>query len=359
MASNERRSQQRAASVAKFDFRRPGAFSREAVRSLAALHELFGRRVATGWGSALRAMVQVEEISIDQATYGDFLASMPNPNALSTISLAPLPGHVVAEMGVEFALVLVDRLLGSSGSRAGAPPDPRRLTDVETALLRHLLAQVVAGLDDALGGLLPVAGELESVEYNPQLVQVTAPSDRVVLLTYRVAMTQGLSTEGLLTLCYPAQTLTPIVDRILKQMYSGGDQQPGDGTANVPIWSALLQNVEVDLAARLRETQVPARDLASLAVGDVLRLDHRVEHPVRLSVDGRDLVEAHAGRRGRRLAVQLGSDLPPDAHAALQPDGTDLADADAEADAGVGAGVGAVGRDQVAAAYGTSTASPA
>lgn len=312
MASSERRPQpQRALSVTKFDFRRPGAFSREAVRSLAAVHELFGRRVATGWGSAMRAMVQVEEISVEQATYSDFLASMPNPNALATVSLAPLPGQVVIEMGVEFALTLVDRLLGSSTAATGTPTLPRRLTDVETALLRHLLGQVVAGLDDALGSLVDVHAEFENIEYNPQLVQVTAPSDRVVLLTYRVAMTQGLTTEGLVTVCYPTQTLTPIVDRILKQMYAGRDAENHDhGAASAPIWDALLQGVQVPLSARLRDTLVPARDLACLQVGDVLRLDHRVDQPLTLNVGDTELVLAHAGQRGRRLAVQLASDLP-------------------------------------------------
>lgn len=309
MAATERR-MTRPTTVSSFDFRRPGAFSRDVVRSLAAVHELFGRRLSTGWGAALRAAVQIEEVAVDQATYGDFLASMPTPNALAAIRLDPLPGQIILEMSVEMALMLVDRLLGSAASVIGTPSTARRLTDVESVLLRQLLNGAVDGVTEALSSIVEVDGVLESVEYNPQLVQVAAPTDRVVLLTYRVVMSQGFRGDGLVTLCYPVQTLTPIVDRVLKARHAGGEDGEHAGPAIDPVWAARVASVGVELTARLNETAVPAADLAALEIGDVLRLDHRIDQPLTLRVGDTEISRGHVGRRGRRLAVQLAEGLP-------------------------------------------------
>lgn len=316
----ERRGQpHRAASVSRFDFRRPGAFSREAVRGFAAVHELFARRVATGWGGALRAAVQVEEVAIDQATYGDFVSSMPNPNALATVAMPPLSGQIVVELGVELALQLVDRLLGSAAAVVAVPTQPRRLTDVETVLLQQLLGQVVGGLTEALEGIVPVNGELQAVEYNPQLVQVAAPSDRVVLLTYRVTVNQGFRAEGLLTVCYPVGTVTPIVDRLLKQMYAGTHDRNANEATVDPAWRNLLETVEVDASVLLNGTRVHAAELAALEVGDVLRLDHRVDEPATVRVGDEAVLKGHIGRRGRRIALRISEGLPELPVAAPQP----------------------------------------
>ncbi|MGM0817936.1 MAG: FliM/FliN family flagellar motor switch protein, partial [Actinomycetota bacterium] len=43
----------------------------------------------------------------------------------------------------------------------------------------------------------------------------------------------------------------------------------------------------------------------SLAVGDVLRLDHRVGQTVEGVVGDAVVLEGHPGRRGRRLALQV------------------------------------------------------
>jgi flagellar motor switch protein FliM len=301
-------------SVTPFDFRRPGAFRRETVRGLAAVHELFSRRISTGWGAALRSVVQVEEVAVDQATFGDYLASMPSPNAMATVWIKPLPGHAIIELSVDTALALVDRLLGS-GLPSGAEA-PRRLTDVETALLRHLLVHAVEGVQEALEAVVPVESELVGVDYNPQLVQVAAPSDRVVLLTYRISITQGASVEGLLTLCYPAATITPVVDRIAKTSSALDDVAEDDVTD--PAWESTVAALSVELSTQLNPTAVPATDLAALQVGDVLRLDHRIDQPATVRLADTELLHGHLGRRGRRLAIQVQGELKCDPLAASE-----------------------------------------
>ena len=302
--------------VSRVDFRRPSGFTRDAVRNLAAVHELLTRRIATGWGAQLRAVVQLEEVGVDQVTYQEYLASMPSPNTLALVEIPPLPAPVIIELNTQLALTLVDRLLGGRGANVSQLGAVRRLTEVETSLLSYLLGHVTAGLGEALGPATDGTPRLVGIEYNPQLVQIAAPSDRVVLLTYRVSITQGLSTEGLLTVCYPSAAATPLLESV------GGPSRHEEGseaqdTAPDGVLVDRLHDVPVDLRVRLAASQVPAADLQALRVGDVLRLDHRVDQPMVVTVGEAPVGLAHLGRRASRRAIQLAS--PPAATSGERP----------------------------------------
>jgi flagellar motor switch protein FliM len=286
-----------------YDFRRPDRFDASAVRSLEAAHEIFTRRVASAWGAALRGVVTLELAAVDQVTYDDYIRSLPNPDLIAVLSLQPLPGPVIVDCTIELALQLLDRLLGS-GVGAGEVVGPRRPTDIESAVLTDLVRRMLPGLQETLAAFVPVEGEVVGIEYNPQLVQAAAPSDSVLLLSFVVHATQGFTADGMLTVCYPASSATALVDRITSLLRS---DDPGDEVDEV--WRAALHaglaEVPVELRVALEDTPVPARDLLALQVGDVLRLDHRVDRPVRGLVDGREVLTAHLGRRGRRLGVQV------------------------------------------------------
>jgi flagellar motor switch protein FliM len=288
-----------------YDFRRPERFDGQAVRSLDAAHELFTRRVSSGLGAMLRTVVQVEPLTVDQISYDDYLRAMPSPTLVVSVGLAPLPSPVLLEINLELALALLDRLLGGGMSGGGDDhPAVRRPTDLEAALLTDLVAVVLPAFEETLSSFLPVTAEVLGVEYNPQLVQIASPSESVLLFTFGMKVSQGMAAEGLLTVCYPAGAVAPLLEHVSSQLHA----------ANVPDsvderWTAALteslSDVDVELRVTLDDSPVPARDLAALQVGDVLRLDHRIDRPVRGRVGDLDILLGHPGRRGRRLAVHV------------------------------------------------------
>lgn len=283
-----------------YDFRRPTTFAREHVRSLAVAHEVFVRRFASGLNSALRTVVQLEPLSVEQMSYDDYIRSMPNPTLLTTISLAPLPAAAVLEMNVQLALVLVDRMLGGQG----VPVPPRRPTEVETHLLHELVANGLGAFAETLKPLADVTPAIGDVDYNPQLVQVVAPSEVVLLLTYRVAIAQGTRSEGLLTICYPYSTLGPALANLSSNLWLDRSLPAGPEATVEPLREDL-PSVPVRLSVQVDPVSVPAREVAALQPGDVLRLDHPVGHLLRGTVGGAEVVAGHLGRRGRRLAFQV------------------------------------------------------
>jgi flagellar motor switch protein FliM len=311
--------------VAPFDFRRPNLLSREDVRGIEVTHEVFTRRLATRWSSRLRALVQADPVGFDQARYDDYVRSMPTPTVLGTIALPPLPGAAIVEMNSQLALRLVDRMLGGAGTGLGGGQDlARRPTDLEDALVRDLVTQAAAALQEALDPQVEGAQTL-SVDYNAHQVQVAAPSDMVAVLTYQVSVTQGVECEGLLSICYPGTMLRPIIEHVQEHTL-GGSKGEVDQSAARRVLAERLDDIPVDVSVCLEDTEVSAGELARLAVGDVLRLDHHLGRPVVARVGEHEVLEGHVGRRGRRVALQVSgwrqpewSALPP----ALPPGGPD------------------------------------
>jgi flagellar motor switch protein FliM len=294
-----------------FDWRRPSKFSREHVRSLAVAHEVFARRLASGLGSALGALVQLEPVSIDQVSYDDYIRSLPNPNVLAVVSVAPLPAAVLLELNVQLSLQLVDRLLGGNGT----PVELRRPTEIEGHLIQDLMNHGVNAIHETLEPLMDIKPDLASLEFNPQLVQVVAPSDMVLLLAFRLSISSGVASEGLLTLCYPAATLAPLLDRLAA---NAGTEPEAEDLAALEAGQQLLTDelnqIAVELSVRLRDSSVAAGDLAALQVGDVLLLEHRADEPVIGTVGEAPLLEGRIGKRRRRVAFQVerwaATDLP-------------------------------------------------
>ena len=291
-----------------YDFRRPSTLGRDVMRVVELGHETFTRRLGSGWGAELRSLVQVEPLGMDQSTYDAHVHSMPSPNVAVLVSVAPLPGVVVVDCNVQLALQMVERLLGAA-PRAGVAP-PRRPSEVEADLITHLARQVVAALGETLGPLLgeELSPELVGVEFNPQLVQVAAPSDPALLLSYRVGVTGGMDASGFLTVAYPGPVLTPLLERLAARR-AADVHDDADHNARAAV-SSTLAETPVAASVRLSPTAVTATDLAALQVGDVLRLEHRADAPARVVVGGEDVLVAHLGRRGPRLAVQVREWLP-------------------------------------------------
>ena len=120
-----------------------------------------------------------------------------------------------------------------------------------------------------------------------------------------VTTTQGLDTTGILTVAYPAPVLTPLLEAIDARRPGDEPDAALDARSHAAVASAV-QDVPVAMDVRLNSTTVLASDIAALDVGDVLRLDHRVDAPAVGVVGNSPVLVGHLGRRGPRRAVQVG-----------------------------------------------------
>src|ERR671939_260927 len=101
--------------VKVYDFRRPDKFSKEHLRALRIIHESFARGLASALASYLRSAIQIRLTMVEQATYDEYIRSLPTPTVMYVVAPHPLPGNAVVEMNLPVARAILDRLLGGSG----------------------------------------------------------------------------------------------------------------------------------------------------------------------------------------------------------------------------------------------------
>ncbi len=294
------------ASVAAVDFRRPSRIGRDAVVALETVHDAFVRRLSTAWSSGSYAAVELEHVSTDQLSIDDFVRSLPVPTALAPVDVPALGTTAFLQVDLPFALLYLERALGGVGDPASAPVS-RRPTEIESSLITHeVLGPASVAIDDALRELEGEPCMLLGLETAPQPLQLGSSGELLLLLTYRVEVRGELPGQGLVTLAYPVAPLVAQLDRLI--MGRAKHDADADARARVAM-SDALGGTSVDVRVRIGESTIDAAQLARLQVGDVLSLDHPTERPARLICDDRVVGTAYAGRRGRRVAVQI--ETPP------------------------------------------------
>src|SRR5882762_6224999 len=132
--------------VVPYDFRRPDRMSKEQVRALYLLHDLFSHSLSSSLPIFLRTISEVTLISVDQQAYVEYLYGLPDPTAIFTLTMHPLPGVSVLELNPSLAFPVIDKLLGGKGQPLS---ESRAVTEIEQKILEGFLKVVIDDLREA------------------------------------------------------------------------------------------------------------------------------------------------------------------------------------------------------------------
>jgi flagellar motor switch protein FliM len=284
--------------VRPFDFMRPSKFSKDQLRTVEMLHENFCRVAQTQLSGMLRAMVEVEVVSADQVSYGEFVTSMPVPTLINIVTMEPLEGNAVLEVNLPIVFSIIDRLVGGPGTHR---PKLRELTEIELALIQGVMDVFLNALSEAWSSVVPVRFRKVGAEMNPQFAQIVPPSDMVVLISFEIRV-GGAS--GMLSLCVPYIVLEPAVGKLTAQSYFSnlGDSSSPETREGI---ASELGTVAVPMSVELGTAELMVSDLLALAPGDVIPLGVTPGSDVVVRVGRREAFRAQPGTRGRRSAVQI------------------------------------------------------
>ncbi len=281
-----------------FDFRHPSTLSRDDARVLQVIQESLAHGVAATLASVVRASIDVEIAGVEQTPYGEVVRRTPNPSSLTLMRLEPLSSKALFQVDPELSFALVELLLGGDG--AGERPD-RAHTEVEEALLIGLIDMLTATFDEAFEPLTAVASEIVGQESNPTFVQIAPATDSVVSFTLDVGVD---ATRAAMRLMLPAAAVRPYLDALNAEE---GDvsQQQTERTAARELVTEHLSAVDVVAIARFDPAIASPSQLADLRVGDIFLLDHAVDAPLVVEVDGVPVHDVSIGRVKRNLAVEV------------------------------------------------------
>ncbi len=292
----------RSVSAIPYDFRRPNRIAKEQVRTLQMLHDAYARTVSSSLSAYLRSLVEVQLTSVEQLTYGEFMASVIPPSSLGIFEMAPLKGGAVLDVNPHLVFPMIDRILGGPGR---ASIQVRELTEIERALVERIFRRLLVDLQQAWLQVGRFDIRLLNLETNPQFVQLTAPNDITMLVSFDLRVGE---VEGVMSLCLPLAMLEPILPKLMSQRWFGAGTATDQAKVSSEI-TAHLNATALGVRAILATVALPIGRLTQLAPGDLLPLPGGAELPVTVEVEGRPRFTGRAGRRARRRAVEITSVL--------------------------------------------------
>ncbi|MGB9661730.1 MAG: flagellar motor switch protein FliM [Moorellaceae bacterium] len=283
----------------KYDFRRPNKLSKDQLRTLYMIHENFGRLAGNFLSAYLRSNIRVRIASVEQMTYEDFIVSLPTPTLLALFSLEPLKGTAILETNLAFVFPIIDLLFGGRGE---VPNRTRELTEIELHVLRRLYARMLEQLNYVWADAYQVTSKLESMETNPQFVQIVSPNEIVAVVTLVTTIGQN---EGLMNICLPYILLEPVISRLSATQWFAAEVEEGERASFRENLTKIIVQVPVEMVAYCGRARIRIRDFLQLQPGDVISLDRSITEDLELYVDGLAKFKAQAGLMGKRRAVQI------------------------------------------------------
>ncbi len=285
--------------ISVYDFRRPDRVSKEQLRSIRNLHDKFARNFSSSLSNYLRTITDINLVSVDQMTYGEFLMSLPDPTSFNIVSMIPLEGNAVLEINPSLVFPIVDKLLGGPGQPLYKV---RELTALEQNIIDGIINQLLIDLEDVWKQIISnIKFKKEISENSPQVVQIVAQNEVVVLVVFEVKFSE---ISGMINLCLPAITLEPILGKINSQDWLIGAKKERSGVFEDRILQ-LLEDILIPLHVYAGETKLQVNDILELSEGDVIMLNRKTEQPANMYVNNLLKFAVDLGVVGVRKGVKV------------------------------------------------------
>lgn len=282
----------------KYDFRSPQKFSKEHIRSLEMIHEKYARIVSNYLSGQLRRNVKVNIQSVEQITYDEFIHSIQNPTMISVFSMAPLQGTLLLEINPQFTLMILDILLGGTGS---VKRSVKEFSDIDKNIMTQIFTDIIASFSVSWEDILEVNPIFESLETNPSYNQILAPNEPVALISFSVQIGKE---DTYMNLCLPYLSIEKLLDKLVEQFLFNKHRRDDSKEETNKIMNGL-KSVLLELSVELGKTAVRVDDFLELTEGDVIRLNTRSDQPIKVLVEGNESYLGKPGSVGKNVGVEL------------------------------------------------------
>jgi len=261
-----------------YNFRRPDRVSKEQMRSLHFLHDRFARNFSSSLSAFLRALSEINLISVEQLTYSEFLLSVPDPTCFNSIQMKPLEGQIALEINPSLVFPIIDKMLGGPGDSL---KETRSMTEIEQNIFQAIIKLILEDLKEIWRQIADIDFKLIAQETSPQLVQIVAPNEVVVLVVFEIKFGDVM---GMMNLCIPAIVFEPIAAKFDQEWYTGFKKSSDFREAKwLSIW---LKRALFPCAAELKDnvTTISVDQFLSLQEGDILTFSAKPDEKMDFSI---------------------------------------------------------------------------
>lgn len=284
--------------VLPFDFRRPYNISKAFEKNMLTICETFAKVSSLAFTSMLRANVAIEQDRLQLTTFGEFLRTLPELSCVGTLSAAPLSGQSLFLMDIGMSFTVMKRLLGGPIEPEN---DLRKFTDIEFGLARIVMGKLLDAFGQGMEKILPVEGELHTLENSPTYLGTMSNGEAVILLRFKMTVDV---TEGEFIVCMPLTAFEPVWERFSPEEgveYRNAEDVRRDRRQ-------MLDNLQLaasDVVVNLGELCMPMARVLQIKEGDVIPLHKPVGEKLQVEVQGRTLFLGSPGKVNNRRALKI------------------------------------------------------
>ncbi len=292
--------------IKKYDFRSANKFTKEQVRTLHSIYTNFSHMLSTYLSGTLRTSCQVELLSAEEQTYSEYTNSLQSPLILAIVDMPPLEGSTLMEISPNIAYGIMNRLLGGRGDDLETS---KNFTDIDIALMQKVVGQILKQVDSAWSRVIHTTCKLHNIETSPQFAQIVPYSEPTVIITISVKI--GNDVEGFLNVCIPYAAIEPINDNMEASMWVSSKKIKVEPENAVNIRNKL-RTAKFDIRANFNSMPISLQEIISLEVGDVLKLEHKVEQGLCVEIAGMPKFRGKLGVYENKYAVKLAEKIEED-----------------------------------------------
>ena len=267
--------------VISFDLTAQDRIIRGRMPTLEIIHDRFVRLFRLTLSNTLRRVVDISVRSTELIKFGEFIKTLDVPTSMNLFRMTPLRGYSMMVFETRLVFSLIEMFFGG-GVEVEAKTEGRDFTEIESRMIKRVIISGLEDLQTSWRPVFPVQINYSRTEVNPQFVSIVPHSEIVIVVTFDVEIGRA---PMAITICVPYSMIEPIRTRL-----NAGFQSEQDEKDNT--WSNRfkqnLQNVDVELVAKLGEMNISVRDFLNLQKDDVLYLEHETNNPISIEVNGNE-----------------------------------------------------------------------
>lgn len=285
--------------VIPYDFRLPNRISKNQLRTLRNIHEVFAEGLAAFFVSKLQTIVNVNVTSVDQIYYSEYVLSVASPACLFTFEIADMDIKGIIEFSPELAFTLVERLLGGSGT---GTKQTNIITPIEQKILGVVVERAMEDLEKAWQAIDNYEFKFDRFEPDIDFAQITSPSESVLLISFEIGFGEM---SFLMNICFATYAFDPVLAKISSQKFSSIRPSKYKGTTSQEIIASKIYEAEVPLRVELGKSRIMLKELLALEKGDMIKLETRTTDDVIVKIDNREILFAKIGVLNNKKAIKV------------------------------------------------------
>jgi flagellar motor switch protein FliM len=284
--------------IKTYDFNRPNRFSKDHMRTMEMLHEIFSRGFTASVAAYLRTVAEVKVVSVTQQPFREYTMSLPRPDCIFVLKMEPLEGSMLWEISPELVLTLIDRILGGPGK---APSAPRELTDIEQSVIEKVIHRALDNLREAWHKVGQFDPKLSGYETTAQFVQVVAPNEIAAVIEFEMKINE---ITGKMSMCIPYVVIEPIVGNLSAQKwFTVGKKESTQET--VTNLTRVMKDAVIPMVVEAGSSQVTVGEVMNLKVNDVVRLNTSPRGEIEILIENLVKLKGRPGVSSKKKAIQI------------------------------------------------------